>query len=118
MSRASQKPRLSLPEFVALMGMMFATVAFSIDAMLPAMSEIAAELSPAAPNRAQPMWLLESLKNYKPSSKHRSITIQPLFYCSQGDLRVRRPRRCVIPRERGDPRNPSSGPGDPSLRSG
>ena len=45
--------RLSLPEFVALTGMMFATVAFSIDAMLPAMTEIANELSPDAPNRAQ-----------------------------------------------------------------
>ncbi|MDJ0630358.1 MAG: multidrug effflux MFS transporter [Rhodobacter sp.] len=45
--------RLSMPEFIALMGMMFATVAFSIDAMLPAMGEIADELSPDAPNRAQ-----------------------------------------------------------------
>ncbi len=45
--------RLSLPEFVALTGMMFATVAFSIDAMLPAMTEIANEISPDAPNRAQ-----------------------------------------------------------------
>ncbi len=45
--------RLSLPEFVALMGMTFATVAFSIDAMLPAMTEIACELVPEAPNRAQ-----------------------------------------------------------------
>ena len=45
--------RLSLPEFGALTGMMFATVAFSIDAMLPAMTEIANELSPDAPNRAQ-----------------------------------------------------------------
>ncbi|MDJ0827051.1 MAG: multidrug effflux MFS transporter [Rhodobacter sp.] len=45
--------RLSLPEFVALMGMMFATVAFSIDAMLPAMGEIAKEITPDAPNRAQ-----------------------------------------------------------------
>ncbi|MCG6903057.1 MAG: multidrug effflux MFS transporter [Rhodobacter sp.] len=32
---------------------MFATVALSIDAMLPAMGEIAAELAPQAPNRAQ-----------------------------------------------------------------
>ncbi len=45
--------RLGLPEFVAIMGMMFATVAFSIDAMLPAMGEIAAELSPEAPQQAQ-----------------------------------------------------------------
>lgn len=45
--------RLSQPEFVALMAMLIATVAFSIDAMLPALPAIAAELSPAAPNRAQ-----------------------------------------------------------------
>ncbi|MEO0703216.1 MAG: multidrug effflux MFS transporter [Pseudomonadota bacterium] len=45
--------RLSRPEFIALMAMLFATIAFSIDAMLPAMPEIAAELSPDAPNRAQ-----------------------------------------------------------------
>lgn len=46
-------PRLPLPEFIALLAMMFAMTAFSIDAMLPAMPEIAAELSPGAPNRAQ-----------------------------------------------------------------
>jgi len=40
-------------EFIALMAMMAATVAFSIDAMLPALSVIAADLSPGAPNRAQ-----------------------------------------------------------------
>ncbi|MCU9846864.1 multidrug effflux MFS transporter [Defluviimonas sp. WL0024] len=45
--------RLPLPEFVALLAMMFAMTAFSIDAMLPAMPEIAVELAPAAPNRAQ-----------------------------------------------------------------
>lgn len=32
---------------------LFATIAFSIDAMLPALPEIAADLSPADPNRAQ-----------------------------------------------------------------
>lgn len=47
------RPTLSLTEFVAIIGMVFATVAFSIDAMLPAMSEIAAELTPDFPNRAQ-----------------------------------------------------------------
>ena len=41
------------PEFTALVAMMFATVAFSIDAMLPALPEIARELSPDAPNAAQ-----------------------------------------------------------------
>ncbi|MEM9973861.1 MAG: multidrug effflux MFS transporter [Pseudomonadota bacterium] len=45
--------RLSRAEFVALMAMMFATIAFSIDAMLPALPEIAGELTPDAPNRAQ-----------------------------------------------------------------
>lgn len=47
-----RKP-LSTPEFVALIGMMFATIAFSIDAMLPALPDIGRELSPDAPNEAQ-----------------------------------------------------------------
>lgn len=46
-------PRLSPPEFIALMAALFATVAVSIDAMLPALPQIAAALSPDAPNRAQ-----------------------------------------------------------------
>lgn len=45
--------RLPLPEFTAMLAMLFATIAFSIDAMLPAFPAIAAELTPAAPNRAQ-----------------------------------------------------------------
>jgi len=45
--------RLSNTEFIALMAMMMATIAFSVDAMLPAMPEIASALSPDAPNRAQ-----------------------------------------------------------------
>lgn len=45
--------RLGRTEFVALVAMLFATIAFSIDAMLPALPEIATELSPDAPNRAQ-----------------------------------------------------------------
>ncbi len=40
------------PAFVALMAALFATIAFAIDAMLPAMPAIAADLSPQAPNRA------------------------------------------------------------------
>lgn len=44
--------RLSRIEFVALAAMLVSTVAFSVDAMLPAMSEIAGELTPDAPNRA------------------------------------------------------------------
>ena len=45
--------RQSQPEFVALMAMMFAIIAFSIDAMLPALPEIGQALAPAEPNRAQ-----------------------------------------------------------------
>ncbi|MGA1633790.1 MAG: MFS transporter [Gemmobacter sp.] len=45
--------RLSLPEFVALTAMLFSTIARSIAALLPALPEIAAALSAAAPNRAQ-----------------------------------------------------------------
>ncbi|MDJ0993949.1 MAG: multidrug effflux MFS transporter [Dinoroseobacter sp.] len=44
--------RLSTPEFIALIAMLFATIAFSIDAMLPAMPEIAEAMTPEAPNRA------------------------------------------------------------------
>lgn len=40
-------------EFIALMAMLTATVAFSIDSMLPALPDIGAELSPADLNRAQ-----------------------------------------------------------------
>ena len=40
-------------EFVALMAMLFATIAFSVDAMLPALPEIADDLTPETPNRAQ-----------------------------------------------------------------
>jgi len=45
--------RLSQREFVAMMAMLFATIALSIDAMLPALPAIAAELSPDDVNRAQ-----------------------------------------------------------------
>jgi DHA1 family bicyclomycin/chloramphenicol resistance-like MFS transporter len=47
------RPALPLVEFVALMAMLSATIAFSIDAMLPAIPEIGAVLSPDAPNAAQ-----------------------------------------------------------------
>lgn len=49
---APQKP-LRPGEFVALVAMLFATIAFSIDAMLPALPQIAAELTPDDVNRAQ-----------------------------------------------------------------
>lgn len=45
--------RIGKAEFIALMAMMSAMTAFSIDSMLPALPEIAAELSPDAPNAAQ-----------------------------------------------------------------
>ncbi len=45
--------RLSRAEFIALMAMIFATIAMSIDAMLPALPEIAASMTPDDPNRAQ-----------------------------------------------------------------
>ena len=48
-----QGGRMSKAEFIALIAMMFATIAFSIDAMLPALPGIGAELSPENPNQAQ-----------------------------------------------------------------
>lgn len=45
--------RLPLGEFIALIAMLFATIAFSIDAMLPALPRIAQDLTPDAPNAAQ-----------------------------------------------------------------
>jgi DHA1 family bicyclomycin/chloramphenicol resistance-like MFS transporter len=45
-----QRPALN---FVLMMAALFSTIALSIDAMLPALPEIAASLSPDAPNRAQ-----------------------------------------------------------------
>ena len=44
--------KLSRFEFVAMIAMMFATIAFSMDAMLPALPVIAAELSPELAHRA------------------------------------------------------------------
>jgi DHA1 family bicyclomycin/chloramphenicol resistance-like MFS transporter len=44
---------LGQTEFVALIAMLMATIAISIDAILPAMPEIGAELSPGNLNRAQ-----------------------------------------------------------------
>ncbi len=53
LNRPAPTARLPLPEFVALLAMVFATVAFSIDAMLPALPVIAEALTPEAVNRAQ-----------------------------------------------------------------
>lgn len=44
--------RPSQTEFIAMMALLFATIALSIDAMLPALPDIAAELSPADSNKA------------------------------------------------------------------
>lgn len=49
----SDAPRLSQGEFIALIAMLFATIAFSIDAMLPAEPAIAAAFTPDDPNRAK-----------------------------------------------------------------
>lgn len=55
MSDAALSPirRLPVVEFTAMLAVLFATLAFSIDAMLPALPQIGAELSPDALNRAQ-----------------------------------------------------------------
>lgn len=46
-------PEPAFAEFVALMAMMFSTIAFSIDAMLPALPRIGAELAPENAHHAQ-----------------------------------------------------------------
>lgn len=58
MTLARQRPRAARPamgrtELIVLMALLTAMTAFSLDAMLPALPAIAAELSPADPNRAQ-----------------------------------------------------------------
>jgi DHA1 family bicyclomycin/chloramphenicol resistance-like MFS transporter len=50
---ATPKRRLPLPEFIAMLAFLFATIAFSMDAMLPALPKIAADLTPDNVNRAQ-----------------------------------------------------------------
>ncbi len=52
MSEAVQM-RMGKVEFIAFCAMLSATVAFSIDSMLPGLPEIARELSPLDPNKAQ-----------------------------------------------------------------
>ena len=55
MSEAARaaRPAPSQREFVAMMAMMSASVALSIDGMLPALPDTAAALTPGAPNLAQ-----------------------------------------------------------------
>ncbi|MDB6176988.1 multidrug effflux MFS transporter [Paracoccus sp. Z330] len=45
--------RLPMPEFISMLAFLFAIIAFSIDAMLPALPQIARELTPDNVNRAQ-----------------------------------------------------------------
>ncbi|MEM1274002.1 MAG: multidrug effflux MFS transporter [Pseudomonadota bacterium] len=54
MTAAAEKadPPIGQAEFIALIGTLFATIAFSIDAMLPALPAIGAELSPDDPQLA------------------------------------------------------------------
>ena len=52
-SAASEPKRLPLPEFVAMIAMQTAAVALSFDGLLPALPDIAAELTPDDRNRAQ-----------------------------------------------------------------
>ncbi|NNL17184.1 MAG: multidrug effflux MFS transporter [Boseongicola sp.] len=47
------KTSISRSELVAILAMLTATVAFSIDAMLPVLPDISASLAPDAPNQAQ-----------------------------------------------------------------
>ncbi|MGB7243112.1 MAG: multidrug effflux MFS transporter [Sulfitobacter sp.] len=58
MAKSTSELPMGRNEFIALMAMMFATIAFSIDAMLPALPMIAAELTPQDPTRAS--WILTS----------------------------------------------------------
>ncbi|KPQ08425.1 MAG: MFS transporter, DHA1 family, bicyclomycin/chloramphenicol resistance protein [Rhodobacteraceae bacterium HLUCCA12] len=56
MSVAASPPparRMPFGEFIALLALLLATVAFSIDAMLPLLSQMGAELAPASPADAQ-----------------------------------------------------------------
>ncbi|QFQ88341.1 Bcr/CflA family efflux MFS transporter [Paracoccus kondratievae] len=55
MSHPSARPAAgqSQPEFIAMLALIFAVIAFSIDSMLPALPEIAAALTPQDVNRAQ-----------------------------------------------------------------
>ncbi|AUH35096.1 multidrug MFS transporter [Paracoccus tegillarcae] len=53
MSDLQPVKRLPLPEFITMLAFLFATIAFSIDAMLPALPDIAQALTPDNVNRAQ-----------------------------------------------------------------
>lgn len=53
MNQPQKQSQMGRSEFIALIAMMMATVAFSVDSMLPALPEIGRELSPDNVNRAQ-----------------------------------------------------------------
>jgi DHA1 family bicyclomycin/chloramphenicol resistance-like MFS transporter len=53
LGRPAARQRLSQGEFIALIATLFATIAFSIDSMLPALPQIACELTPDNVNAAQ-----------------------------------------------------------------
>jgi MFS transporter, DHA1 family, multidrug resistance protein len=53
MISSAQSPQRSLAEFIALAAALFATIALSIDAMLPALPDIATQLSPDNANLSQ-----------------------------------------------------------------
>lgn len=52
MQQITHTTRAGMAELIALLAMLFATIAFSVDAMLPALPEIGAELSPLHLERA------------------------------------------------------------------
>ena len=52
LQKLDSKKKIGKTELIALMAMMFATIAFSIDAMLPSLPVIAAELSPGKISQA------------------------------------------------------------------
>ena len=49
----AERPKISFAEFVALVAAMFSLVALSIDAMLPALGEIATDMGVGGTNQAQ-----------------------------------------------------------------
>lgn len=53
MSKTDASLPISRAELIALLAMLMATIAFAIDAMLPALPAIGAEINPADPQRAQ-----------------------------------------------------------------
>lgn len=80
--------RMSRGEFVALIAMMFATIAFSIDSMLPALPEIGAQLSPDDVNKAQLILtsfvLGMGIGTFFTGPISDAIGRKPVIYCGAG----------------------------------